>query len=668
MVLRALLLARIVLSSAFSAGNAEVLEWDAVRIFDSSVSQGVQLSLESGAIELEEGELVEDDGPAAGYSYRPNEEILKMDTWIRKDLLIPDPSARAATLLVGSSDPLRVWINGKPARIGAGHAVGKSWTAYAFDPALLQPGLNQIVLEGPGKVWIARDDEFASGSRTRTRHPNRSAKTTDGGRTWVDDRLGSEGTVDGEYYVRVYLNRYRSRGELTLPVVDVGNLGGKPWGAPLREIGPIRIGVRADMGSNGRILLSVRSGARPDLRGESWPAWKELDAGGTLESPAGRYIQVAIAISTADVLKSPRLRGVRIEAAPAKHPDWTRDLKPVDIRNEDVVRTSIPFEYEPFTHPKLKTLREKYGLDEVVKDSKGEFDLIVRLARWTSGQWERMHLSEGYPPWDALEILAPHPEGTPVGGFCLQYNVVFLQACESFGLVGRVVSIGQGASGGLIPGGGHEVVEIWSNEHRKWVYIDANAGWYAVEPDHEVPLSLHELRDRQLRALRGEQYRDIQVVEIARTRHVWRGLKDWPPFLELRLIPRSNFLEATSPLPLNQGMRGWSWTGYYVWADALAPVSPLFVHRVHRYGNYQWTVNTVHIDLEPAASAGEFRVHMDTETPGFETFLADIDGAGKHPVTSGFLWTLGEGRNRLEVWSRNCAGREGPSSAVVLER
>jgi hypothetical protein len=668
MVRRALLLAAIVPSPAFSAETAEVLEWSAGRVFDSSVSRGVQLALESGAIELEEGELIEDDGPAAGFSYKPNEETLKAGTWIRKDLLIPDPGARAATLLVGSSDPLRAWINGQPARIGAGHAAGKYWTGYPFDSAVLQPGLNRIVLEGPGKIWIARDDEFASGCRTRTRHPNRSAKSTDGGRTWVDDRLGSDGTVDGEYYVRVYLNRYRSGGELILPVVDVGNLGGKPWGAPLREIGPVRIGVHADMDASGRILLRVRSGATPDPRGQSWSAWKELDAGGTHESPAGRYIQVAIALSTADVLKSPRLRGVRMEVAPAKHPDWTRDLKPVDIRNDVVVRTSIPFEYEPFSHPRLKTLRANHGLDEVVKDAKGEFDLIVRLARWTSGQWERSHLSEGYPPWDALAILAPHPDGTPVGGFCLQYNLVFLQACESFGLVGRVVSIGQGPSGGPIPGSGHEVVEIWSNEHRKWVYMDADAGWYAVEPDNEIPLSLHELRDRQLRALRGERYRDIRVVEIARTGRAWRGLKDWPPFLELRLVPRSNFLDAAAPLPLNQGMRGWSWTGHHVWADSRAPVSQLYGNRVHRLGNYQWTVNTVHIHLEPEAAAGEFRVHMETETPGFETFLADIDGAGKQPVTSGFLWKLREGRNRLEVWSRNSTGREGPSSAVVLER
>ena len=79
-------------------------------------------------------------------------------------------------------------------------------------------------------------------------------------------------------------------------------------------------------------------------------------------------------------------------------------------------------------------------------------------------------------------------------------------------------------------------------------------------------------------------------------------------------------------------------------------------------------MNTVHIYLEPEAAAGEFRVHMETETPGFETFLADIDGAGKQPVTSGFLWKLRKGRNRLEVWSRNSTGREGPSSAVVLER
>ena len=45
------------------------------------------------AFELDRGELVEDDGPAAGFSYQPNEELLAKDIWLRKQLVVDDPRA-----------------------------------------------------------------------------------------------------------------------------------------------------------------------------------------------------------------------------------------------------------------------------------------------------------------------------------------------------------------------------------------------------------------------------------------------------------------------------------------------------------------------------------------------------------------------------------------------
>src|ERR1035438_5937345 len=46
-----------------------------------------------------------------------------------------------------------------------------------------------------------------------------------------------------------------------------------------------------------------------------------------------------------------------------------------------------------------------------------------------------------------------------------------------------------------------------------------------------------------------------------------------------------------------------------------------------------------HYALEPGTKPGSFRVHLDTERPSFETFLAEIDGGEKKSVASGFTWT-----------------------------
>jgi hypothetical protein len=138
-------------------------------------------------------------------------------------------------------------------------------------------------------------------------------------------------------------------------------------------------------------------------------------------------------------------------------------------------------------------------------------------------------------------------------------------------------------------------------------------------------------------------------------------------FAELRLIPRSNFLEQKWPLPLNNGKGGWSWSGFEVWTDADVPAEMIYPNLVTRHGNFEWTLNQAHFALEPGSTPGEFLVHLDTETPGLDTFLAEIDGGEKSPVAAVFPWKLHAGRNRLKVWPRNNGGRDGIASWIDLE-
>jgi hypothetical protein len=104
-----------------------------------------------------------------------------------------------------------------------------------------------------------------------------------------------------------------------------------------------------------------------------------------------------------------------------------------------------------------------------------------------------------------------------------------------------------------------------------------------------------------------------------------------------------------------------------VWTDVEAPAGLLFSHRVSKRGDFEWTLNQVHYVLEPEEKPGTLRVHLDTETPGFASFLAEIDSGEKKPVSSGFARTLCPGVNRLRVQPRNVSGKEGIPSWIVLE-
>lgn len=652
----------LVLMLAAPTGAAD-RRWSARELFHSATTENIEFV--GDHFELADGELIEDDGPAAGYSYLPNEEKLSDTVRARKVLQLTDPRTDRATLLVGSRDALSITVNGRKLDTKS-EKVGDYWQAFPVPSDCLKKGDNTVDLAGPGKIWIARSEEYATGSRDRSTHPGRSSRSSDGGTTWVADRLGPTGTIRGEYYVRLFLHRYQSDGTLTLPVIDVGNLTGKPIGPPIESVGPVTVVLEADAAASGRISVRVRTGTDPTPDAKNWSEWQRLPAPGRLDAPRGRYLQVAVRLETDDPRQSPRLQALIVRASPTIKPDWTERLRVATVGNEPVVHTTIPFIYEPFDHPRLNTLRDQYRLDTIVSGAKDDWEMATRLAVWASNRWEKGHLKEGYPAWDALDILRPHSDGTPVGGFCQQYNLVFLQACESFGIPGRPVSIGVGDHRAAIRGGGHEVIEIWSNRYRKWVYLDGNCAWYAVDEASDTPLSLLELRARQLNAIHGKPFAPIRIVHLKSEGRRWESLTSWPPFLELRMIPRSNFLESPTPRPLNQGMRGWFWTGHHVWTDDACPASFLYGHRVSNPRNWNWTLNHAHATLEATPTPGELRVHLDTETPGFAGYRTSIDDGEASLVQPTFAWKLNRGVNRLTVVPRNIAGRDGSQATIAV--
>ena len=73
------------------------------------------------ALELARGVLVHDDGPAAGYSYRPNEERLQSGIAIRKQLRIADPQAFETYLLIGGSGGYPAVVDQTTANLSGGY-------------------------------------------------------------------------------------------------------------------------------------------------------------------------------------------------------------------------------------------------------------------------------------------------------------------------------------------------------------------------------------------------------------------------------------------------------------------------------------------------------------------------------------------------------------------
>lgn len=128
-------------------------------------------------------------------------------------------------------------------------------------------------------------------------------------------------------------------------------------------------------------------------------------------------------------------------------------------QNGDLKTSSYTLKEDAFDHPRLQLLRSREKLDEVTAGARTEFQAALRLRAWAHRQWQTggpFH----YPPWDAVEILDLARQNDN-RGFCAQYAVVFLQACQSMGIHARYVDLS-----------GHFVVAIWSDDFNRWVVMD----------------------------------------------------------------------------------------------------------------------------------------------------------------------------------------------------
>src|SRR2546425_793759 len=141
---------------------------------------------------------------------------------------------------------------------------------------------------------------------------------------------------------------------------------------------------------------------------------------------------------------------------------WVAQSEIVLVTNEhngEFTVSSYALREDDFHHPRLQILRSREKLDEVVSTAETQFEKVILLRAWVRRQWESGG-SFYYPPWDAVEILdLARNYGNQ--GFCAQYAIVFLQACQSLGIHARYVDLP-----------GHFVVAVWSDDYNQWVVMD----------------------------------------------------------------------------------------------------------------------------------------------------------------------------------------------------
>jgi hypothetical protein len=344
------------------------------------------------------------------------------------------------------------------------------------------------------------------------------------------------------------------------------------------------------------------------------------------------------------ILDGRKTRLTRLDALPYVESQYTRRFK-----------------FDSFDNPKLKDLRERYHLDEVIAPGKDEFERQVLLVDWVNHRFKKFG-RPSCPARGALEILPAIDSGNSF--FCSQYGEVMVSAAASLGWVDRPLALrrpdnrGSGSTE-------HTSTEIWSNQYRKWIVLDPTFAMY-FEKDG-VPLSGYEFRQEWF-------YHDAKDVTFVLDKDgkryhksdmpVFRGR--YPGFGDLVLdpgatnvygfigyVPNTNLLDA-----------GPDYGGMFIirdsicdgtkWHQRLNPADP--AHDPY------FPIDQAALTLTPAGSAID--VSIKTMTPNFKTFMARTDAGQWKPVAGHFTWPVHAGANRLEVKSVNLFGIDGPVSTA----
>lgn len=697
------------------------IELDAAGIEKQAQLIKLQFDHNKKNIRLQDTELIEDDAPAAGlpegyktYTKGPVEwvEDLRKGIVIKKIFEIENPSASSARLVFkgmevkGNREPLHLSLNGekfiRPASIIAYPQARQyidmagldRWFYVDVPVEKLRKGRNEVLMwtESDSTSWrvlIAHINEFKRGSLTRT-SPNRSLKSSNSGKTWNDTRLGAMDLIDGEYSIRLSIDRFLSSGEYISPLIDPVN-GDNPLKKSSANL-KVTLWPDFEVPSQTMAKAFIRFGSGPIIGDQSWTVWQPLERGREYSIGDKQYMQWKAELSTSDPLRTPLIRRLRFEATwEDQSLNKGTGLQVRVINNGEIIEPSYPFSYENLNHLDLKKFREDHQLDKVVKGADTEFEVMMRLLNWAyrvpltseaySWNWNNVTVSPVIAEDTGMpQLNGPFFKGRRMVEMCLYPNQALIGALLSMGYQARHINIhSEGESG-------HEVTEVWSNQLNKWIYMDSTRDYYYFDPETGIPFNLLEIHNLLAEQMpRVETWKRPFAPEIGEelvTKLKVSQRQGNNPFsiqngggthiLEImghfRIIPRNDFLSNPLPVPVHTGDTMWGWDGFLNWYDDIFPKRDEYQRYTNRKSDFYQPLNQSKIFLMETTKPGVLKVDIDTFTPGgFDSFLIAINnGEWIRKDQRSWDWGLKSGLNSIKVRSKNTRGILGPVSELQV--
>ena len=667
--------------------------WDAAELAACRRGQTVGVH-PRGGVTLIARDLIQDEIGATIYAPTDvSQEIVQGNVWIRKDLHLDDPTARGAELCI-CADPLDseegtrelvVTFNGRRLRY---HYVrtfprpftgtfprgtfkkgdpdyrmnGKSfrqywegdWHRIKVSPKLLRKGTNTVVVRAPagGRFQFLIEP---------SRAPNRSAVSRDGGRTWSYDRLSQAGDIDGEYIVRLSLDRHPATGWVEGGSVDLWpRVDGVAVARPAR-IRRVKLGVDAVRPPGTRARVQARVGSTPVYDPATWTAWASVAELNRHLAAKHRFLQWRAGLSASkDHRRAPRLTGVHVTATVEPKRAAAATLLACRIDQPPVVRPSHPFVHARNTE-RLRLLRDDCKLDRIVRGKPRGVAQLAALNAWVDGlklrnKGGRLKIET---PWDGL--LFWHNARTELTNrMCTHRAAFFVQCATSLGYPARVVIWS------------HCITEAWAEDVGKWVAFDQSGGFH-FEIDG-VPAGVLDMASLWDGRMRGKCRGVVRKVYVTGDRRPAKPHDPYPDddirhvmwFTRFFVPLRSNFIETSEPHEHAHGKFAFKYDGHLRWLHPEREPLPWFAFTTSRPEDFWFTVDAVNVHLAEGRS-GAVDVALEASGPNVARYEARFDGGDWRTVEAAFAWPLSPGANVLEVRTVNTFDVPGRPARVEVE-
>lgn len=324
---------------------------------------------------------------------------------------------------------------------------------------------------------------------------------------------------------------------------------------------------------------------------------------------------------------------------------------------------SALFKFDSVDNPKLRELRDRYHLTNVIAAGKSEFEQQILLMDWVHNRFKKF----GQPSIKvkgALEILQGIENNETF--FCTQYAQLFVSAAASLGWVDRVLALRRHQDR---PGTGsteHSTTEIWSNQYRKWVMLDPTSNMFLEK--NGIPLNAWEIRDEwfnysgtNLTFVIGKEQKKYRKADLP------IFLKRFPGFGDL----------AIDPYELDK----YGFIGYIPNTDLMDSgfdYGNMFITKDHHCNGTTWhkRKNPKNPATEPyfpinqatltlTEQSGHLVATLSTLTPNFSHFEVNRENEWfKTKETLQLL--LKPGVNKFKFRSTNLFGSVGPDSVLTV--